>query len=481
MMMKKINIKKPDFRSIRFKGGAYTAVFSFIAIVLAVVINLVFIKLNITFDLTSRELYSITDETKEYLKGLEDDITIYYLEPEGNSIDMFDKILEQFEKASDRVKVVVKDPVLYPAFASDYTDSTETNYALIVVNESNGKYRYLAEEDYVIVEYSIDYSTYNYEANTTGLDMEGQIDSAIDYVTSDDMAKIYQVTGHGEEALGEETTKQIEKANMEVESLKLMTVDSVPEDCNVLFIQTPQNDLTEDEAALLKEYLAAGGEAVINLSYMDTYHPNLMGVLGEYGVTLSDGIIIDKDNRMNKTYPAYYFIANVTAAEINQGIYNEKYVVSQGSSAIKTDTSADNLYLTNLLYTSGSAYLKKVDAPTIEKEEGDEEGTFYFGCRIDNTSTETSICVFSGLGLFDDTFANKSSYGNTNLLINSIKALTGSKESSMVIRAIDFTDTDYLSIPSASLALGLAGVLILIPVVILITGIVVVIIRRKRG
>ncbi len=479
--MKKIIIKKPDFKSIRFKGGAYTAAFSLLAIILALVINFVFVKLNITFDLTDNGMYSITEETEEFLSGLEDDITIYYLEPDGSSIDVFDKILDQIDKASKRVTVIKKDPVLHPAFAAQYTDSESVNYGLIVVNESNQKYRFIPEDEYVIVDYSINYQTYAYETNTTGLDMEGKIDSAISYVTSGESAKVYTVTGHGETALGEETTALIRKANMEIDDLKLLTLDQIPEDCDVLLIQTPANDYTPEEATLIRDYLSGGGRLIVNLSYLDCEHTTLMGVLADYGIGLKEGIIFDKENRMNRIYPAYYFVANVTAADINEGVYDKKYVISQGSSALTTDVTPENLHLTNLLYTSGSAYIKSIESNTAEMEEGDESGVFYIGCSINDDITGAEICAYSGINMFSDDFANKSSYGNINILINSITDLCGAEDKALAIRAIDFNDTETLSVPSASMALTIAAVLMFIPLAMLVAGIVTVIIRRKRG
>ena len=479
--MKKLNIKKPDFSSISFKGGAYTTIFSVIAVIAVVAINLIFGKLNITFDLTDNGMFSITDETKDYLAGIEDDITIYYLEPNGESIDIFTKILGQIDKASKHVEVVVKDPVLYPSFAKDYTASEDVNYGIIVVNERTGKSRFMAEEDYVILDYSMDYTTYQLQTQTTGLDLEGKIDSAIGYVLSDETAKIYQVTGHGEEAIGSETVKLINKANLEVDSLKLMMIDEIPDDCSVLFIQNPQNDLTEEEAELLRDYLSKGGKLIVNLSYKSWDHLQLLGVLGEYGITIGDGIIFDRENRMNKNYPAYCFVANVTANDINEGIYNKKYIISQGSSEIITNTDPENLSLDSLLYTSDTAYIKRNKSGTTEKEAGDKEGTFYFGSVITDSVTGAQIAAFSGLGLFDDRFANVSSYGNIDLLLNTVNALADIKESTLAVRAIDFTQVESLIIPDASTAIGLAVVLALVPVVLLITGIIVVVVRRKKS
>ncbi len=479
--MKKLNIKKPDFSSISFKGGAYTAIFSVLAVIVVVAINLIFGKLNITFDFTDNGMFSITDETRDYLAGIDDDITIYYLEPNGEAIDVFTKIFEQIDKASKHVDVVVKDPVLYPSFAADYTTSDKVNYGFIVVNEATGKSKFVPEEDYVILDYSMDYQTYQLQTQTTGLDLEGKIDSAVGYVLSDETAKVYQVAGHGEEAIGSETEKLIKKANFEVGSLKLMMIDEIPEDCSVLFIQNPQNDFTEQEAEVLRDYLSKGGKLIVNLSYKSWEHLQLLGVLGEYGITIGDGIIFDKENRMNKNYPAYCFVANVTANDINEGIYNKKYVISQGSSEIITNTDPENLSLDSLLYTSDSAYIKSSKAGTTEKEEGDKEGTFYFGSVITDSVTGAKIAAFSGLGLFDDNFANVSSYGNINLLLNTIGSLADIKESTLAVRAIDFTKVDTLTIPNASTAVGFATVLVLVPVVLLITGIIVVVVRRKKS
>lgn len=87
-MMQEENIKKNSshhtdkiknsFRSKKFKGGAYATSLSAIMIVLVVVINLFFSELNIKIDLTADAKNSLTDETVEMIKNLDDKITIYY-------------------------------------------------------------------------------------------------------------------------------------------------------------------------------------------------------------------------------------------------------------------------------------------------------------------------------------------------------------------------------------------------------------------
>ena len=61
-------------------------------------------------------------------------------------------------------------------------------------------------------EYEMDYNTYSY--NTTGFDAEGQITSAIAGVSSDDIPKLYTLTGHGEISLDAGYKSAIEKENI---------------------------------------------------------------------------------------------------------------------------------------------------------------------------------------------------------------------------------------------------------------------------
>ncbi len=71
---------------------------------------------------------------------------------------------------------------------------------------------------------------------TTGFDGEGQIASAMSYVTNDDMPILYTLTGHNETEIGTNLTNAVEKANLEIQSLNLISGESVPEDAELLII-----------------------------------------------------------------------------------------------------------------------------------------------------------------------------------------------------------------------------------------------------
>ena len=82
----------------------------------------------------------------------------------------------------------------------------------------------------------------SYYSSSSEFDGEGQLTSAISYVTSDETLTVYQLTGHEEQSLGSNFTDAIEKNNISLEDLSLVTMDSVPEDAAALIINAPAKE-----------------------------------------------------------------------------------------------------------------------------------------------------------------------------------------------------------------------------------------------
>ena len=120
--------------------------------------------------------------------------------------------------------------------------------------------------------YEYSYNSY-YQATQSGFDGEGQITSAIAYVTSDDIPKLYVLEGHGEWELSSDLTDQIEKENIEVESLSLFSQSAVPEDAAAIMINSPSTDLSAEAAQMILTYLQNGGKAFITSTYTEEDMP----------------------------------------------------------------------------------------------------------------------------------------------------------------------------------------------------------------
>ena len=89
------------------------------------------------------------------------------------------------------------------------------------------------------MEYSYDYSSYS--RSLDGYDAEGQITSALQYVTKDssELPVVYEITGHGETSLSGGFSEAIEKANMTLTELTLLKKEAVPDDASAIIINAP--------------------------------------------------------------------------------------------------------------------------------------------------------------------------------------------------------------------------------------------------
>ena len=139
-------------------------------------------------------------------------------------------LLEKYDEESDHITVEQKDPVVNPKFTSEYTSDDVSANSLIVVCGDRSKV-----VDYNnIYESSMDYNTYSY--TTTGFDGEGQIDSAISYVTSENLPCFIHWTDMVEKELDSTLQEDIQKANIDIKSLNLITEEKVPDDAACLLI-----------------------------------------------------------------------------------------------------------------------------------------------------------------------------------------------------------------------------------------------------
>lgn len=206
------------------------------------------------FDLTDNSLYEITDTSKDFLSGLEQDVQIVVLAEDGTTDARIEKFLDRYVALSSHLSLSYVDPVAHPQQASQYDADSDS---VVVLCEETGKSRDIPFSDIITSTYT---SYFSMTENT--FDAEGQLTSAVDYVTSDANHTVYTVTGHGEEDLSDPIVSAIEKANLNLESVSPALEGGVPEDCDVLVVNAPSTDLSESERTLLEEYLTGGGHMV---------------------------------------------------------------------------------------------------------------------------------------------------------------------------------------------------------------------------
>ncbi|MCD8375809.1 MAG: GldG family protein [Oscillospiraceae bacterium] len=476
---------KTTFQSRTFRVGGYSVAAAAIVLAIAIVINVLVGALPASWtqlDATSSQLFTISEQTENTLAGLEEDVTIYWIVRSGSEDDYVESLLNRYASMSSHVSVEKKDPDVYPTFLTAYgqTDEAEDNSLLVVLGDN---YRYIDYYSIYVYDYTYYYYTGSYDVEFDG---ESVLTSAISYVSSGVTPKLYTLTGHGESSLSDDFSSAVSKENIEVEELSLLTEGSVPEDADALLVYAPTTDISEEEKDALLEYLQAGGNLILITQPLDDEElTNLEALMAEYGVTASEGIVLEGNSSYYAWGYPYYLLPEISSHTVTDPLIDSGYYVllplAQGLSV--SDELPDGVSVTELLTTTDAAYSKIAGyaMTTTEKEDGDIDGPFALAVAITDTiddDTESNILWVSSAYLLDDSANSSVSGGNQDLFLNALNWMC-EQEDSISIHAKSLS-TEYLTMSDSAGTMLCVLAIGLIPAVYLAIGIVIWVRRRHR-
>ena len=530
--------ESPETLRRMMKKGSYSVTLTAIVVAAAIGVNLIVSELPSKYtqiDLSAQKLSSVGTQTEEVLKGLTEDVTLYYIVQDSNKDQNISRLLQRYQDLSSHIKVEEKDPVRFPQFTSQYTSDEVSENSIIAVCKDNS--RVISYSD--MYEYEFDYNYYSY--TTTGFDAEGQITSAIAAVSSEDQPVVYRLTGHGEADLSDNVTTAMEKANLETQELNLITADSIPEDAQCLLIVSPTSDISEAEAEKILDYLKSGKNLLLITDYSTTEMPNLDSVLDYYGITRVEGVVMEGDSQHYVQVP-YYLVPTINSTEVTTDMSGgSSYVLMAAAQGLTTsDNLREETSVTEVLTTTDSAYSKTdvQNMSTYEKEDEDVAGPFALGMiateevtldtsevasetasedatevvteatsqdTTEETTTEavevasetemveeteeetetttqetgeTKLAVYTSSSLLDSSMDQMVSGGNLKLFTNTLSWMCG-QEVSVSIPAKAMS-TEYLTLTAASSNFWSIMVIVLIPGAVFVYGLMIWLKRRKQ-
>ena len=463
--------------------GAYSTGMIAVVVAIIAVVNVILGEMPGTWtaiDMTSQKLYSLTDQTKEFIDTLDEDITIYVIVNEDNEDTTLGQTLDRYEDLSDHITVEYVDPTVNPRFHTQYTDSNISMNSLIIVGEKRNKVIDASD----IYESTYDYETYT--STTTGYDGEGQITSAIAYVISDDIPKMYITEGHGEYTLSSSFTSGLDKENVEYTTVNLMDYDAVPEDASCLLINAPASDFSSDDKDKVIAYLEKGGNVILVYGYSDTAMSNLDEIVSYMGMTVADGIVVEGDQNYYYSSP-YYLLPDVSYSTYTSSVYDSYYIFAPYAKGIQiADEDAEDISYTTFMNTSEDAFSKisLTDANDSKKGEDDVDGPFYIGVEAvkdittgESTTEATMVIIGSGEFLTDN--ANVVVSGANQMVFNSIVGNFSEHEVSVSIPVKDYEVSYLVTSQGEAMLIGALAAVIL-PVGCLVVGFAIWFRRRKR-
>ncbi len=297
-------------------------------------------------DVSDSELYSTDGKLDKFFDTIDEDITIYLINPYSGNDELYNVILRTVER-NDRINLEIVDPMEDTEIMEKYglaTDDPNTlsamSYAMVVQGER--RYKVVNPSEYYLFSNGVEHLTsaelesrYTQYLNeyidvytalysqiqsnnlsesqkalleqsekkimslekdfAERMNVEATIASAIEYVTVYPIA--YSLTGHGEAG----TTSNI---------FDLSANKEIPRDAEVLIINSPSEDYDNAEIDILKEYVDCGGKLYILADKENYSMPNFSALLNAYGIFV-DGAVITEANTeiidvaINKKHEAF--------------------------------------------------------------------------------------------------------------------------------------------------------------------------------
>ncbi|MBE6642810.1 MAG: hypothetical protein E7615_04085 [Ruminococcaceae bacterium] len=390
--MKKLNTKY-------LKTGGYAVLMSLVVLAIVIFVNVFINKLPATqtkLDLSSTDMYSISEKTIKLIDGLEKDVAIYYVVEEGSEDPSYTTMLGKYDGLSMRVSVKNVDPAKNPNFFKEEGRNGASAGSVIVECGDRSK-----TFDYFDVYYpGIPFDTiYNYYYSygqmppAQGFDLENQLTSAISFVLSEVSPVVYSIGGHGELPLDDTYKGYLESQAIVLhENFNLATEGAIPEDADCILLCAPETDISEQEKEILLSYLKNGGRMMYYSYYEYTgveNYKNLSEVLDYYGVSATDGIIYEGDSSYHlKDFPAM-MLAQYGEHEIVTPFNGFTMILGLCQGINTSEDLRESVEVTPLLYTTDKAFSRVEESDSAEKIESDIAGPFDYAVAITETVDDT--------------------------------------------------------------------------------------------
>ena len=403
-----------ETKKMSFKKGVVLTVI--LLVLAAIVLNTVLWLLPRSLtqkDMTSVELYTLSEDVDAFLQTLDREITLYLIDAGGND-QKLEYFIEQLAYRSPKLTlktVKLKDSeALLKKWSLSSKDLESAGYCLIAESEKrseivdyNSLFYYEVKNSTLnsmgltklsVSEY-MQYASYfsqdaQYEAYLSYLVNESYryfqgetvIAAMLEYVAADVIPVHYALTGHGEQKTDSLALTEIFAYNGSTpKALDLRQVTEIPEDAATVMVLTPTSDYSEKEIQMMKSYLQRGGEMIFVTGEAQLAMPNLMSLMASYGMSAKEGTVGERVTTTEKNdeggeEEVVEYKESVSASMNTQhdalamldDITGLPTPVITGGNALKLDNGISaSLIVTPLLTTAENAYVGENTEKTGER------------------------------------------------------------------------------------------------------------------
>ena len=425
------------------------------------------------------------EATENLLDSLTRDVRMYAVFSDGSEDSQLIALLNRYQARTPHItwsqENLTRNPLLLQLASSYGDDSAVNSDCLIIRCEETGRTRVLTAEDYIERTYDFEQGMYR----ITGWQYEKSISEAILYVTADSLPRMQLLSGHGE--LDEASTTVMEdyltSANYDLSRVNLLT-DGAPDPEAPLMILSPTKDLSETELQMLTDYVQAGGDLFITVSYTDPDElPNFYALYRLYGFEPIPGLVLEDEARTDAYYESIpNLIPTMLTTDATGTLVAAGYdtLILAGARALETPTQQDSaLSVYVALESTEGAYIRTLGAGStvsIERQADDRTGPFALALcasRVFDGGQNSRAFIIGNDSMFLDNWMYAYTYSGELLL-----------QVSQYLQGKPPVDLDILSRPAVRQQLNVSNVaapvvlLTLLPMLVAVLAVAVLLPRR---
>ena len=493
--MKKQNL----FIKKKLRYGSAAIVLTVVFVAAVILFNAVFSALASRFgwyaDMTTEAVFTLSEEAREYIAGIRQDIDIYFASEAD--VLMADSDMryvymtaKELEEAIDGVSVQCVNVVKNPGFFKEFYDTAATDVTTRSVVVRSGT------ESVVLTPQS--FFVYNEDGERWGYQGEYRFVSAIMQVTQSDSPEVIFTKGHGEDIEGAATLAQLFWDCGFTVRVSDLSDEEVGEDCRIIVIYNPVYDFIGEEAEDSSKNEIAAIDRMLDgfgglLVFEDPGHvgnlSNLNGFLREWGVAPRADVKV-RDYSHSLSADGFSVFAEYAGTETLGGSFLSDITdLSSSPKAVIREAAPITILWEKGGDLSGSrtvsAMLKSYPGAELTSSEGViEEGTYdlltmSLETRIMDNERYYSYVVVAGSPTFgSNSYLASNAYGNRDIIYTTMKWVGRNG----ILAALDMKPFDDASLTvSVAEANGHAAWMTLaLPFAFAVCGIVV-IVRRKHS
>lgn len=459
---------KKNSRNVKIIALACIVIFVFFNLT----VELIGTFVNLKFDCTENRIFNISEQTREFLKTVDEEVVFYYLTQSGEEYPYVIQTMDRYTKECNNIKIKNIDIVRNPLLAEKYRAAGSVSAGTVVV-ESEKRFKIVDPGSALMVMQSGENVS-----STLGFSLEEKLTNAIDFVLREHNPTVKYAQGHNNVDFALPAQK-LNDENIAVEKVDILNDEFSVNDTQLLVIYGFREDISETEHKKIMRYLDDGGKLYIAQNPA-TDCPRLKSIISDYGITINDDAVVEenpsniiKNNRM-------YLLVNPTS-KVCENLAGKGALIFPATSSLSI-TENENCDVYSVARTSNTAKTREL----IDTALGNDirRGAADVAVISENGENGSKLFVTATTQVFKPeeqalaNVMNSFSYINREFFVQCMKYLIDSEgihisiaPKSIMSRSTHFTQTTKIV---------LSCIFSLLPIVLLTFGLFVCIRRKKR-